>query len=160
MMRIGFGYDVHAFATGRPLVIGGIAIPFEKGLAGHSDADVLIHAIVDALLGAAGLRDIGYHYSDKDIQYRNIDSQHLLVKTMEKLRDNGYTIGNIDATICLQRPVISHYIPEMQKFLCGVMQTASGRLSIKVTTTEHLGFVGRGEGMAAYAVALIHSSAP
>ncbi len=158
-MRIGFGHDVHAFVSGRPLVIGGVRIPFDRGLAGHSDADVLIHAIIDALLGAAGLGDIGRHFPDNDPQYYNMDSSVLLAKTIDKLSDAGYVVGNVDASICLQRPLVSHYIPEMQRLLAGIMRIDTGRLSVKATTTEHLGFVGREEGAAAYAVALILPSA-
>lgn len=159
-MRIGFGYDVHALVPARPLVIGGVSIPYDKGLAGHSDADVLIHAIMDALLGAAGLGDIGGHFPDTDRHTRDIDSKLLLAKTMDKLLEAGYVVGNVDATVCLQRPLIAHYIPEMRRLLAGIMKTDPGRVSVKATTTEHLGFTGRGEGVSAYAVALVLPSAP
>ena len=159
-MRIGFGFDVHPFVSGRPLVLGGITIPFDKGLAGHSDADVLVHAIMDALLGAAGLRDIGEHYPDHDSLYREMDSKRMLADTMAKIREAGYWVGNIDCTLCLQRPKIASYIGDMQEILCQVMEIEKEALSIKATTTEHLGFVGREEGAAAWAVALLRSSAP
>ncbi len=159
-MRIGFGYDVHPFVSGRPLVIGGVSIPFDRGLAGHSDADVLVHAIMDALLGAAGLRDIGHRFPDHDDAWRNADSKRLLAETMDLLKQENYSVVNIDCTICLQRPKISAYIPEMQEILSRVMGLRKGALSVKATTTEHLGFVGREEGAAAYAVALVQASAP
>ena len=159
-MRIGFGFDVHPFVSGRPLVLGGITIPFDKGLAGHSDADVLVHAIMDAMLGAAGLRDIGEHYPDHDSRYREMDSKRMLADTMAKIREAGYWVGNIDCTLCLQRPKIASYIGDMQEILCQVMEIEKEALSIKATTTEHLGFVGREEGAAAWAVALLRSSAP
>lgn len=155
-MRIGFGYDVHALVEGRPLVIGGIIIPHHKGSAGHSDADVLIHAIIDALLGAAGLRDIGHHFPDTDSRFKNIDSKHLLTDTISMLQNNGFEIGNIDTTVCLEKPVIAEFIPKMQAVLCDVMQIAPDKLSIKAKTNEKLGFVGNEEGVTAYAVALIY----
>jgi 2-C-methyl-D-erythritol 2,4-cyclodiphosphate synthase len=155
-MRIGFGYDVHALVEGRPLVIGGIEIPHQKGSAGHSDADVLIHAIIDALLGAAGLRDIGHHFPDTDSRFKNIDSKHLLTDTISMLQNNGFEIGNIDTTVCLEKPVIEGFIPKMQAVLCDVMQIAPDKLSIKAKTNEKLGFVGNEEGVTAYAVALIY----
>lgn len=155
-MRIGFGYDVHALVEGRSLVIGGIIIPHHKGSAGHSDADVLIHAIIDALLGAAGLRDIGHHFPDTDSRFKNIDSKHLLTDTISMLQNNGFEIGNIDTTVCLEKPVIAEFIPKMQAVLCDVMQIAPDKLSIKAKTNEKLGFVGNEEGVTAYAVALIY----
>ncbi len=155
-MRIGFGYDVHALVEGRPLIIGGVEIPHYKGATGHSDADVLIHAIIDALLGAAGLRDIGNHYPNTDSRFKNIDSKELLAATMSMLQKEGFKIGNIDTTVCLEKPFIAEYIPKMQAVLGEVMQIPSDRLSIKAKTNEKLGFVGREEGVAAYAVALIH----
>lgn len=155
-MRIGFGYDVHQFCPDRKLWLGGIDVPSDKGLLGHSDADVLIHALCDALLGAAGLRDIGFHFPDtKGNEYEGIDSKILLRKTISLLRENGYTFGNCDCTICAQSPKLSSYIPQMQECLANVMEVEPGRVNIKATTTEHLGFVGREEGIAAYAVALI-----
>ncbi len=154
-MRIGFGYDVHKLTAGRLLLIGGVTIPHDKGAEGHSDADVLIHAIIDALLGAAAMRDIGYHFPDTNPAYKNIDSKTLLKKTLSMIRDEGYEIGNIDCTVSLQHPKISPYIPSMQEALCEVMHISQKRLSIKAKTAEHLGFIGRGEGIAAYAVALL-----
>ena len=158
-MRIGFGYDVHQFSTGRKLWLGGIDVPSNKGLQGHSDADVLIHALCDALLGAAGLRDIGYHFPDtKGNEYEGIDSKILLRKTMDLLHKNGYTLGNCDCTICAQTPKLSPYIPAMQECLAQVMEVNENQVNVKATTTENLGFVGREEGIAAYAVALIVES--
>jgi 2-C-methyl-D-erythritol 2,4-cyclodiphosphate synthase len=157
-IRVGFGYDVHALAPGRELWLGGIRIEHPLGLLGHSDADVLIHAICDALLGAAGLRDIGYHFPDTAGEYRNIDSKILLRKVMHLLREAGYEPGNIDATLAAEQPKLSPYIPEMKKTIAEVMQTGSGDISIKATTTERLGFTGRQEGIAAYATALIYSA--
>ena len=155
-MRIGFGYDVHQFSPDRKLWLGGIDVPSDKGLLGHSDADVLIHALCDALLGAAGLRDIGYHFPDtKGNEYEGIDSKILLRKVMVLLRENDYQLGNCDCTICAQTPKLSPYIPAMQECLAEVMDVNVNRVSIKATTTEHLGFVGREEGIAAYAVVLI-----
>ena len=154
-MRIGFGYDVHALSEGRELWIGGIRINHPCGLVGHSDADVLIHAICDALIGAANMRDIGYHFPDTSGKYKNIDSKTLLRETMRLLREAGYELGNIDATIAAEQPRFNPHIPEMQKTLAEVMQVPVNDLSIKATTTEKLGFTGRREGIAAYAVALI-----
>jgi 2-C-methyl-D-erythritol 2,4-cyclodiphosphate synthase len=154
-MRIGFGYDVHAFAENRELWIGGIRIDYPCGLAGHSDADVLIHAICDALLGAANLRDIGHHFPNTDPQFKNIDSKQLLRKTMHLIRQAGYDLGNLDATLAAEQPPLNPHIPTMQQTLADVMQTSPGNLSIKATTTEKLGFTGRQEGIAAYATVLI-----
>ena len=157
-MRIGFGYDVHQFSPDRKLWLGGIDVPSDKGLLGHSDADVLIHALCDALLGAAGLRDIGYHFPDtKGNEYEGIDSKILLRKTMALLRENGYKLSNCDCTICAQTPKLSPFIPAMQECLADVMEVNVNQVSVKATTTEHLGFVGREEGIAAYAVALIEN---
>ena len=157
-MRIGFGYDVHQFSPDRKLWLGGIDVPSDKGLLGHSDADVLIHALCDALLGAAGLRDIGYHFPDtKGNEYEGIDSKILLRKVMALLRENGYQLGNCDCTICAQAPKLSPYIPAMQECLAQVMEVNVNQVSVKATTTEHLGFVGREEGIAAYAVVLIEN---
>jgi len=153
--RVGFGYDVHAFADNRELWLGGIRIDHPQGLAGHSDADVLIHAICDALLGAACLRDIGYHFPDKSSEYKDIDSKILLAQTMALLRNEGYELGNIDATVVAEQPKLSPYIPAMQQTLAEVMQVYPHDISIKATTTERLGFTGRQEGIAACAVALI-----
>lgn len=158
-MRIGFGYDVHQFSPDRKLWLGGIEVPSDKGLLGHSDADVLIHALCDALLGAAGLRDIGYHFPDtKGNEYEGIDSKILLRKTIALIRDNGYELGNCDCTVCAQVPKLSPFIPAMQECLAEVMGVSANQVSVKATTTEHLGFVGREEGIAAYAVALITES--
>ena len=154
-MRIGFGYDVHKLVEGRKLFIGGIEIPHMHGLLGHSDADVLIHAICDALLGAAALRDIGYHFPDTAAEYDGIDSKILLVKTMRLVRDAGYELGNIDATVCAEAPKLNPHIDKMRQCLAECMNVDIGDISIKATTTEKLGFVGRREGIAAYAVALI-----
>jgi 2-C-methyl-D-erythritol 2,4-cyclodiphosphate synthase len=155
-MRIGFGYDVHQFSSDRKLWLGGIEVPSDKGLLGHSDADVLIHALCDALLGAAGMRDIGYHFPDtKGNEYEGIDSKILLRKTMSMLREQGYELGNCDCTICAQQPKLNPFIPSMQECLANVMGVSTNQINIKATTTEHLGFVGREEGIAAYAVALI-----
>ena len=158
-MRIGFGYDVHQFSPDRKLWLGGIEVPSDKGLLGHSDADVLIHALCDALLGAAGLRDIGYYFPDtKGNEYEGIDSKILLRKTMALVRNNGYELGNCDCTVCAQVPKLSPFIPAMQECLAEVMGVSANQVSVKATTTEHLGFVGREEGIAAYAVALITES--
>ena len=155
-MRIGFGYDVHQFSPNRPLWLGGIIIPSDKGLLGHSDADVLIHALCDALLGAAAMRDIGYHFPDtKDNEYEGIDSKILLRRVMNMLREKGYELENCDITICAQAPKLNPHIPAMVECLAEVMSVEVSCINIKATTTEHLGFVGREEGMAAYAVALI-----
>jgi 2-C-methyl-D-erythritol 2,4-cyclodiphosphate synthase len=154
-IRTGFGYDVHALVAGRDLWLGGIKIDHPSGLQGHSDADVLIHAICDALLGAACLRDIGYHFPDTAGEYKDIDSKILLRRTMQLIRDAGYELGNIDATLAAERPKLSPYIPAMQETLAAVMQVAVADISIKATTTERLGFTGRQEGIAAYATVLI-----
>jgi len=151
------GYDVHRLVEGRPLWLGGIRIPHTLGLLGHSDADVLIHAICDALLGAAAMRDIGYHFPDTDGQYKDIDSKILLRQTAQLIRQAGHEIGNIDATICAERPKINPHIPQMQETLAQAMDIQPGQVSIKATTTERLGFTGREEGISAYAVALIYN---
>lgn len=156
--RVGFGYDMHRLAEDRDLWLGGIKIDFEKGLVGYSDADVLIHTICDALLGAANLRDIGYHFPDTDGEFENIDSKILLEKTVALLRDNGYEISNIDSTICAEYPKLNPHIPDMQKKLSEVMNVDISAISIKATTSERMGFVGRQEGITAYAVALIYKS--
>ena len=154
-IRVGMGYDVHQLVEGRELWMGGVLIPFEKGLLGHSDADVLIHAICDALLGAANMRDIGYHFPDTSAETEGMDSKIILRKTIELIATKGYRLGNIDATICAQRPKMNPYIPQMQQTLAEVMGCDPDQISIKATTTEHLGFTGREEGISAYAVALI-----
>lgn len=155
-IRVGFGYDVHQFATDRELWLGGIKIENSKGLLGHSDADVLIHAICDALLGAANLRDIGYHFSDTSPEFKNIDSKILLAKTMNLLREQGYELSNIDATVCAEEPKINPHIANMKQTLAQVMHVSEEDISIKATTSEKMGFVGRKEGMAAYATVLIY----
>lgn len=154
-IRVGFGFDVHRLVEGRDLWMGGVKLEHEMGLLGHSDADVLIHAICDALLGAANMRDIGFHFPDNNEEFHNIDSKILLAKTVELLAGKGYEVGNIDATICAERPKMNPRIPEMKKVLAGVMGVDEDDISIKATTTEKLGFTGREEGISAYAVALI-----
>ncbi|HIX86557.1 MAG TPA: 2-C-methyl-D-erythritol 2,4-cyclodiphosphate synthase [Candidatus Parabacteroides intestinigallinarum] len=154
-IRVGMGYDVHALVPGRELWLGGIRIEHTLGLLGHSDADVLIHAICDALLGAANLRDIGYHFPDTAGEYAGIDSKILLRETMRLLHDAGYEVGNIDVTVCAQRPKLNPHIPAMKRTLAEVMGISEDDISIKATTTERLGFTGREEGISAYAVALI-----
>ena len=153
--RVGLGYDVHRLVEGRDLWLGGIKIEHTMGLLGHSDADVLIHAICDALLGAANMRDIGYHFPDTSADTLNVDSKILLRKTVELIATEGYTVGNIDATVCAERPKINPHVPAMKACLARVMGIAEDQISIKATTTERLGFTGREEGMSAYAVALI-----
>lgn len=154
-IRVGFGYDVHALVPGRDLWLGGIKIEHTSGLLGHSDADVLIHALCDALLGAANMRDIGYHFPDTAGEYKDIDSKILLRDTMKLLRDAGYELGNIDATVAAERPKLKPFIEEMKQVLASVMEVDADDISIKATTTEKLGFIGRQEGMAAYATVLI-----
>ena len=157
-MRIGFGYDVHQFSPDRKLWLGGIEVPSDKGLLGHSDADVVIHALCDALLGAAAMRDIGYHFPDtKGNEFEGIDSKILLRRVMEMIRQAGYELGNCDITICAEQPKINPHIPAMQQQLAECMACDPGQVSIKATTTEKLGYTGRGEGIAAYAVALIEN---
>lgn len=155
MIRVGFGYDVHQLVEGRDLWLGGVRISYEKGLMGHSDADVLIHAICDALLGAANMRDIGYHFPDTGKEYEGIDSKILLAKTIALIGTKGYRVGNIDATICAQRPKLNPHIPEMKQTIARVMGIGEDAVSIKATTTEHLGFEGREEGISASCVCLI-----
>lgn len=155
-IRVGFGYDMHRLTEGRDLWMGGVKIDFDRGLHGHSDADVLIHAVCDALLGAANLRDIGYHFPDTAGEFHNIDSKILLEKTVRLLSEKGFEIGNIDATICAEAPKMNPHIPAMQQTLSDVMKIDADDISIKATTSEKMGFVGRQEGITAYAVALIH----
>jgi 2-C-methyl-D-erythritol 2,4-cyclodiphosphate synthase len=157
-MRVGFGYDVHSLVEGRPLILGGIKIPYLYGLQGHSDADVLLHAISDALLGAIAEGDIGRHFPDTDPQYKNIRSTILLKKVMTKMREKGFHILNIDATILAQRPKLSDHIPRMVKEIADVLEIETGRVNVKATTSEGLGFAGRGEGISAYAVALVEEN--
>jgi len=158
IFKVGFGYDVHQLKKGYELTIGGLKIPFEKGSVGHSDADVLIHAIMDALLGAAGLRDIGYHFPDTDMHYKGVDSKKLLRQTFELINDKGFKVGNIDATVSLQNPKISDYIPKMKEILSEIIHISAEDISVKATTTEKLGFIGEGKGVAAQAVVLIYKS--
>lgn len=154
-MRIGHGYDVHRLAEGRKLILGGVDIPWEKGLLGHSDADVLTHAVMDALLGAAGLGDIGKHFPDTDPSYAGADSLKLLEHVVKLLGERGFAVGNVDATILAQRPKLAPHIPLMRDNLAQVIGVDPGRVNVKATTEEGLGFTGSGEGMAAHAVALI-----
>lgn len=156
-MRVGFGYDVHQLVEGRKLIVGGVEIPHVKGLLGHSDADVLIHAVCDALLGAANLGDIGHLFPDTDNAYLGIDSKILLSRVMDVLDENGYRLGNVDCTLCAQRPKIAPHIPSMKAAMAKAMRCDESQISIKATTTERLGFVGQEEGMSAYAVALIEN---
>lgn len=153
--RVGMGFDVHRLVENRDLWIGGVKIPFEKGLDGHSDADVAIHAICDAILGAANMRDIGFHFSDKDPKFKNIDSKILLAETVKIVAQKGYKVGNVDVTICAEYPKMNPHIPDMCKVLSAVMEIDIDAVSIKATTTERLGFTGRMEGISAYAVALL-----
>lgn len=154
-MRVGFGYDVHPFVSGRPLILGGIRIPYLFGLKGHSDADVLVHAICDALLGAVAEGDIGRHFPDTDPQYRDIKSTILLKKVLTKVREKGFRPINVDATIVAQKPKLSDTIPRMVKEVADVLEIETERVNVKATTTEGLGFTGREEGIAAYAVVLV-----
>jgi 2-C-methyl-D-erythritol 2,4-cyclodiphosphate synthase len=154
-MRIGIGYDVHRLVTGRKLVLGGIVIPFEKGLLGHSDADVLVHAVCDALLGAAAMGDIGMHFPDTDPKFKNISSIKLLAETVAMLQRNGFSIGNIDSTIFAESPKIGPYRKLMQEKLAATVEVEPNCINIKATTTEGLGIIGNGEGIAAMSVALL-----
>ncbi len=154
-IRVGFGYDVHRLEEGKDFWLGGIKVPHTHGAVGHSDADVLIHVICDALLGAANLRDIGFHFSDKDPKFKGIDSKILLKEVVALVEAKGFSIGNIDSTICLELPKVNPHIPEMKKCLAGLMGKDEEEISIKATTTEKLGFVGKAEGVAAYATVLI-----
>ena len=157
-IRVGFGYDVHKLVKGRELWLGGIKLEHEMGLLGHSDADVLIHAICDALLGAANMRDIGYHFPDTGAEFEGIDSKILLRRTVELIVTKGYRVDNIDATVCAERPKLNPHIPEMQVCLAGCMGVDADVVSIKATTTEKLGFTGREEGISAYATVLIEKA--
>lgn len=154
-IRTGFGYDVHAFEFNRKLILGGVEIPFEKGLAGHSDADVLLHAICDALLGALALGDIGKHFPDSDEKYKNIDSKKLLEQVYELVKEREFRISNIDTTIVMQRPKLLNYIDEIRKKIASILETETERISVKATTSEKLGFVGQEEGVEAFAAVLI-----
>lgn len=153
--RIGHGYDVHRLVADRALILGGVTVPYEKGLLGHSDADVLLHAICDALLGALALGDIGKHFPDSDAQYENIDSRILLSRTAELIREKGWQIGNVDATVVAQAPRLSPYIEEMRKNIADTLKLPLDAVSVKATTEEHLGFTGEGLGIAAHAVCLL-----
>jgi 2-C-methyl-D-erythritol 2,4-cyclodiphosphate synthase len=153
--RVGQGVDFHQLAEGRKLMVGGVEIPHHKGALGHSDADVLLHAICDALLGALALGDIGVHFPNTDPAYRNIDSKILLQKSFEKILDKGYRVVNIDSTLCLEAPKIKPYIPEMQKVIAEILELSNDDVSIKATTTERMGFAGREEGLFAYATVLL-----
>ena len=154
-MRIGHGYDVHRLTEGRDLILGGVKIPCEKGLQGHSDADVLLHAVMDALLGAAGLRDIGYHFPDTDMAYKGADSRVLLRAVKEKLDKAGYKVGNVDVTMIAQRPKLKDYIPQMMENIASDLAVERNRVNVKATTEEHLGFTGDGQGMSCHAVCLL-----
>jgi len=153
--RIGYGYDVHQLAEGNDFYLGGIKIPHPKGCIAHSDGDVLIHAICDALLGAAAMKDIGYHFPDTSNEYKNIDSKILLQKTIALISQKGYSLVNIDSTVCLEQPKIKKYISKMVQVIAGLVETDQDNISVKATTTEKLGFVGKEEGIAAHAVVLI-----
>ncbi len=154
-IRVGLGFDVHQLETGRDFFLGGVKLPSEKGAVGHSDADVLIHAICDALLGAANLRDIGFHFSNKDPKWKGVDSKIFLVEVMRMLRQKGWRVENVDCTVCLEEPKVNPHIDEMKKVLAPLMHISTDDVSIKATTTETLGYVGRQEGVNAMAVALI-----
>ncbi|QQS51869.1 MAG: 2-C-methyl-D-erythritol 2,4-cyclodiphosphate synthase [Bacteroidota bacterium] len=155
-MRVGFGFDVHQLELGRKFVLGGVPVQHEKGCVAHSDGDVLIHAICDALLGAASLGDIGVHFPDTSKEFKDVDSKQLLKSTLGLIQEVGYHIGNIDSTICLQRPKVKEYIPEMRQTLANVLNMIPEDIGIKATTTEKLGYVGREEGISAYAVVLLY----
>ena len=154
-IRVGFGYDVHQLTESRDLWLGGVQIPHDKGALGHSDADVLLHAICDALLGAAGKRDIGFYFPDTSSEFKNIDSKILLQRTIQVLKDDGWKVGNIDSTLCMERPKIMSFVPEMKKVISSICEIDEEDVSIKATTSEKMGFVGREEGVNAYAVTLI-----
>jgi len=155
-IRVGFGYDVHPLGEGRELWLGGIKLEFDKGCVGHSDADVLLHAICDALLGAANLRDIGVHFPNTNPKYKGADSKLLLKEVVALLKENNYAVGNVDATLSLEAPKVNPHIKEMQRVLAPILEVTENDISIKATTNEGLGYVGKGEGVNAYAVALIY----
>ena len=157
-MRIGHGYDVHRLVEGRDLILGGVKIPYEKGLLGHSDADVLLHAVMDALLGAAALGDIGKHFPDTDPAYKGADSGKLLAAVKEKIAEAGYRVGNVDVTMIAQKPKLKDYIPQMVKNIAGILEVAEGQINVKATTEEYLGFTGDGSGMSCHAVCLLEES--
>lgn len=154
-IRVGFGFDVHQLKENHPFVLGGLTLPHTKGAFGHSDADVLLHVICDALLGAANLRDIGFQFPDTDPDLKGVDSKILLEKTAELISEKGYSVSNIDCTVCLQKPKVNPFIPEMKEIISGILKVDVDAISIKATTTETLGFVGREEGVSAYCVCLI-----
>lgn len=154
-IRVGFGYDVHPLGEGRELWLGGIRLEFDKGCVGHSDADVLLHAICDALLGAANMRDIGFHFPNTSAEFKGADSKRLLAEVVRLIGTKGYKVGNVDATLSLEAPKINPHIKKMQEVLAPILQVSEDDISIKATTNERLGYVGRGEGVNAYAVALI-----
>jgi 2-C-methyl-D-erythritol 2,4-cyclodiphosphate synthase len=160
LYKIGFGYDAHRLVKGRPLILGGVTIPFDLGLEGHSDADVLIHAIIDAIIGALGMGDIGTHFPDTDEQYRGVSSVSLLTVVLSWVKREGLSINNLDGTIVAQMPTLRPHIPEMRKTLAGILDTGEERVNIKAKTTEGMGFCGRQEGMAAYAVVSLDQKAP
>ena len=155
-MRIGHGYDVHRLVPGRDLILGGVKIPYDLGLDGHSDADVLLHAVMDALLGAAALRDIGFHFPDTDPAYKGADSMELLRVVGQKIDDAGYTVGNIDVTMIAQRPKLKDHIPQMARNIASALHLAENQVNVKATTEEKLGFTGSGEGMRCHAVCLLN----
>ena len=157
-MRIGHGYDAHRLVEGRPLILGGVTIPYSKGLDGHSDADVVIHALCDALFGAMGLGDIGAHFPDTDMKLKDINSRVLLKQTFDLMKENNYIVGNVDISILLQEPKIADYISAMKENLANDLNSKASLINIKATTTEGMGFIGRGEGIAAHAVALLFSA--
>jgi len=155
MYRVGLGYDVHQLVENRKLILGGVEFDYPKGLLGHSDADVLVHAINDALLGAAGLRDIGYHFPDNDLQYKGISSIILMERTLELIKEKGYIVNNVDATVVCEEPKIKNFVPQMVKNIAKVLEVEEDRINIKGTTTEKLGFEGRREGISSYAICSI-----
>lgn len=155
--RVGFGFDSHSFTVNKALIIGGVEIPYKYGLKGHSDADVLLHAITDALLGAAALRDIGFHFPDTDDAFKNKESSFFLSKAQNMLAEKGWAIANIDATVILQQPKLSSYIPMMIKYIAALLQVSESQISVKAKTAESMGYIGRGEGIAVHAIALIYS---
>ncbi|MBU5674109.1 2-C-methyl-D-erythritol 2,4-cyclodiphosphate synthase [Paenibacillus brevis] len=157
MIAVGQGFDVHQLVEGRPCIIGGVHIPYEKGLLGHSDADVLLHTVSDAILGALALGDIGRHFPDTDAEYKDADSLVLLQRVWEMAKERGYRLGNLDATIIAQAPKMAPYIPQMVEIIAGVLESSPQKVNVKATTTEHLGFAGRGEGIAAQAIVCLVS---
>ena len=159
-MRVGMGYDVHKLTENRKLILGGVEIPYEKGLLGHSDADVLLHAVMDAMLGAAALGDIGLHFPDTDPRYQGADSAKLLAEVVEMLRQKGYALANLDCTIIAQRPKLKDYIPKMRETIAHICGVSEDRINVKATTEEHLGFTGREEGISAHAVCLLEECPP